>query len=348
MATGSAQGLRRYVNTASTRRCCSSAAGRSSFMKIDEMCFSTAPSDTTRWPAIPAFDRPSAIRLSTSRSRGVRAANGSRRRDRWRSWAIDLGVEGSTTVCYPVDGGDELPDIGDAFFEEVPEADRRVGEQFGGVALLDVLRQHQHRRSGPHPAQFDRRPQPLIGVGRWHPYVDDDDVGIQFDDRLQQPCGVAESGDHLVAVLGEQPGDSLAQQHGVLGDHDAHGSSTDQQGRPVERDSPGGTGPRPRAHDHVSPASPPPGCDDRSPVAVVADFDDQPVAATADRHPRPGRPASVWPMLVNASTTTKYAAASIAGGGRWGRSTWRSTGIGDRAVTADNAASSPRSVSTCG
>ena len=38
--------------------------------------------------------------------------------------------------------------------------------------------------------------------------------------------GVAGAPDHLVAGVLEQAGEALAQQHGVLGDHDAHGSST--------------------------------------------------------------------------------------------------------------------------
>ena len=41
-----------------------------------------------------------------------------------------------------------------------------------------------------------------------------------------------DSGHDLVAGLGEQPGETLAQQDGVLGDHDAHGSST-SDGRPA-------------------------------------------------------------------------------------------------------------------
>ena len=49
--------------------------------------------------------------------------------------------------------------------------------------------------------------------------------GSSSSHRGEQPAGVAERRDDLVAVLGEQAGDALAQQHRVLGDHDAHGSS---------------------------------------------------------------------------------------------------------------------------
>ena len=45
-------------------------------------------------------------------------------------------------------------------------------------------------------------------------------------DQREQRLGVAGAADDLVAGVLEQPGEPLAQQHGVLGDHDAHGSST--------------------------------------------------------------------------------------------------------------------------
>ena len=84
-----------------------------------------------------------------------------------------------------------------------------------------------------HRAQLDGGAQPLVGERRRHPHVDDHDVGIELLDRRQQAPGVAERADDLVVVLGEDPGDALAQQHGVLGDHDAHGSSTTSIGRPA-------------------------------------------------------------------------------------------------------------------
>ena len=45
-------------------------------------------------------------------------------------------------------------------------------------------------------------------------------------DQRQQRVGVPRPADDLVARVLEQAGEALAQQHGVLGDHDAHGSST--------------------------------------------------------------------------------------------------------------------------
>src|SRR5260370_164223 len=61
----------RYRRTASTRRLSFSEAGRPSLPKMLATCFSTVPRVRTRAVAMPALDRPSAIRASTSRSRGV-------------------------------------------------------------------------------------------------------------------------------------------------------------------------------------------------------------------------------------------------------------------------------------
>ena len=49
--------------------------------------------------------------------------------------------------------------------------------------------------------------------------------------RGKQVGRIAQGIDHLVVVLGEQPGDALAQQHRVLGDHDPHGSSATIEAR---------------------------------------------------------------------------------------------------------------------
>ena len=43
-------------------------------------------------------------------------------------------------------------------------------------------------------------------------------------ERGEQRVAVADAGDDLVAAVGQQRGEALAQQHEVLGDHDAHGN----------------------------------------------------------------------------------------------------------------------------
>ena len=67
------------------------------------------------------------------------------------------------------------------------------------------------------------RPQPLIGLRRRHPDVHDRNVRLVHRDVAQQILGVAGLRDDVEAGLHEQPGDSLAQEHRVVGEHDADG-----------------------------------------------------------------------------------------------------------------------------
>ena len=87
-----------------------------------------------------------------------------------------------------------------------------------------------------------RRAQPLVGVRRRHADVDDRDVGLVGADLAQQVLGVAGLGDDLEARLLEQARDALAQQHAVVGEDDAHGTSAltvvPSPGRRVDLEAP--------------------------------------------------------------------------------------------------------------
>src|SRR5436190_16663076 len=72
---------------------------------------------------------------------------------------------------------------------------------------------------------FARRARALVCEARWHPDVDDNEVGILLGDRRQQAIGVAERRDDLMSAVFEEACEPLAKQHLVLGDHDPHGSS---------------------------------------------------------------------------------------------------------------------------
>jgi hypothetical protein len=65
----------------------------------------------------------------------------------------------------------------------------------------------------------------LVGLGGWEPHVDDGELGVVLVDGGDERLAVADRGDHLVAFVGEQGADALAQQHEVLADHDLHGDS---------------------------------------------------------------------------------------------------------------------------
>ena len=74
-------------------------------------------------------------------------------------------------------------------------------------------------------ADHKGRAQPVVGVFRRHPDVDDRHVRFVRTNLPQQILGVARLGDDFDSRLGEQPDGALPQQHGVVGDHYAHGIS---------------------------------------------------------------------------------------------------------------------------
>src|SRR6185312_6468897 len=96
---------------------------------------------------------------------------------------------------HPLQRVEELRQVGDPVLEQVADPLRAVGQQLGGVPLLHVLGQ------------------------------DDHDVGPVGVDLAQELLGVSGGRLHLIAGLGEQPGQALSQQHRVLGHHYPHGST---------------------------------------------------------------------------------------------------------------------------
>ena len=137
-------------------------------------------------------------------------------------------IVGSTTVSpsrEAAQGVDEVRDVEDAFFEQVADSFGMLFEQPHGVLRLDVLGEDEHPDSGMLGADLLRGDQALVGVGGGHADVDHGGVGLGHADRAQQRGGVARLADHVDAGVGEQPGDTLAGQHHVLGYDDAHGIS---------------------------------------------------------------------------------------------------------------------------
>ena len=146
-------------------------------------CFSTVLSLTTSAAAMAEFDRPSAMAgehlALAGRERGERVAPAAAGEE----LGDDLGVEGGAALAHPAHGGEELGDVGDAVLEEVAEAAGIDGEQLGGVALLDVLRQHEDADPRPARADLEGGPEAVVGVGRRHAHVDDGEVGLVALDR---------------------------------------------------------------------------------------------------------------------------------------------------------------------
>ena len=68
------------------------------------------------------------------------------------------------------------------------------------------------------------RAHALVRAGGRHPDVDDHHVGAQRRHRLQQPDRIREFGDHFAPRIAENPGDTGADERGVVDDHDSERS----------------------------------------------------------------------------------------------------------------------------
>jgi len=110
------------------------------------MCFSTAPSLTTSSAAIAAWSglghQAEHVQFAGGERRQRMTAAGEQLRD-------DLGVKRAALRRHPVQRGEELGQVGDPVLEQVPDALRPVGKQFGGVPFLHILGQHKHPDRGP-------------------------------------------------------------------------------------------------------------------------------------------------------------------------------------------------------
>ena len=114
-------------------------------MKMLLMCLATALSLTTSSSVMAELDRPSAIRPSTSRSRGV-----SRTRrvvaPPDEELCDDLGIQCGAAGGDPLQRLDERVDVGHPVVEEAAVVAGVLGEQVGGVALLYELGEHEDGR----------------------------------------------------------------------------------------------------------------------------------------------------------------------------------------------------------
>ena len=177
----------------------------------------------------------------------------------------DLGIERRAAAGDAAHRVGEGVDVGDAVLEQVAGALGRLREQLDRVGLLDVLGEHEHADVGVVGADLVRGAQALVGVGGRHPDVDDGDVGVVGADLAQQVLGVTGLAGDLEARLLEQAREALAQQHGVVGQHDAkrvtHGRDSSRArgarecGRPRARPSGRNRGPRSALRAARSPTS---------------------------------------------------------------------------------------------
>src|SRR5262249_23111465 len=85
----------------------------------------------------------------------------------------------------------------------------------------DVLRQHEHADLRMFLANLLRGSQPLVGLRRRHPDIDDGNVGVVATDLEQEVVGGGRLAYDLEPGIAEKAGDPLAQENRVLCDRDA-------------------------------------------------------------------------------------------------------------------------------
>ena len=273
-----------------------------------------------------AFVRPSATSPRTSRSRGVSSASASSSRRRREQLLHDLRIERRAPVRHALGRFEELADVEHAVLQQVAEARRPELTSSTAKRRLDVLREDEHGGARMRRANLDGCAHAFVLVGRRHADVDDREVGIVLGDDGEQRLGVADAGDDVVTGVLEQAGEALAQEDGVLRDHDPHGIATSTR-VPSPRGLTISSVPPCAATRSRRPARPDPRRTTAPPTPSSATVTcSVPLSWTARTVTFDGDPCLT--AFVSASHATKYAAASTLAGARSPLAS-TSTGTGD-------------------
>ena len=255
-----------------------------------------------------------------------------------------LRVEGRAAGRDPLQGVQELVDPPHPVLEQIADSARAAGQQFDGVGILDVLRQHQYRQTRDLLPGCEGGAQALVAEVRRQAYVEDGDVRAVAEERGQHLGAADRDGHHLVARRGQQQDQALPEQGIVLGDHHTHGSSTWITVGPsaglVTSIVPSRAATRRRMPSSPVPAasSAPPRPSSRTEILNVPGTRASRTLARVD--------PLCFAAFVRASATTKYAAASTAAGARGPSipSTHTVTSSPLLAASARTAPTRPRSV----
>src|SRR6185437_3618358 len=109
-----------------------------SLLKMCLMCFSTAPWVIHRALAIPAFDCPSAMSPTTSRSPGREHVEGVGPSCAAKEFDHELGVQDGAALADPGERADEFIEVGNRVLEQVADAAGGGREQLDGVVDLGM------------------------------------------------------------------------------------------------------------------------------------------------------------------------------------------------------------------
>jgi len=134
----------------------------------------------------------------------------------------DLRIENGAACGDRPQGINQRLQGGDAVLEQISHAASAVGQQDVSVGELDIGRQHQDPQLRLGSAGLNCRPQPVIGHVRRHPYVHDRHVRPLLSDGPQEAGSILDCSHDIAAGFGQQPDQTLAEQHGVIGHHHSH------------------------------------------------------------------------------------------------------------------------------
>ena len=187
------------------------------------MCASTVLRAIDSRSPMAWFDRPSAIKARTSRSRSVRSSSGTRAAPA-DEHGDDGGIDDRAALGDPPDGVGEVVEIRDPVLEQVADPAGSVAHQAQRERRLDMLGQDEDADGCPMlRADRLRGAKALVGVGRRHPDVHDRDVRKVLAGRPQEVVGVADLSDHLEARVDQDARDAFAHEHGVVGKDEPQG-----------------------------------------------------------------------------------------------------------------------------
>ena len=117
----------------------------------------------------------------------------------------DRRIDRRAALADSPNGGRELLHVADAILEQIAHPLRRVGEQLHRQAELEVLREHEHAHRGIANPNLLRGTQPLVGVRRGQPNVDDHDLRRIAAHLEEEILGGGALADDLESGLGQEP-----------------------------------------------------------------------------------------------------------------------------------------------
>jgi two-component system, NarL family, invasion response regulator UvrY len=213
----------RKSSTALTRLLTFWASERSSFRKIELMCFSTDRFVSTRESLI------AVLLLALCHLGEHLALAGGQLGERrvvgagtlCHQQLHDLRIDDRPSLCDRLDGGPELRCVVHALLQQVPATVGAGLEQRQGVARLGVLAEDDHADRRMAFTEGSCELNALVGARGWHSDVGQHDVGRLRLDRAEQGREVRARGDDVDPGLGRQDlFQPFPHEQAVVGKHD--------------------------------------------------------------------------------------------------------------------------------